>query len=92
MYVCIYIKIRHSQSCVGLKVRFFKKFKYIFIQVHQANLEKLRSDIVEILDDKTFSIPKFYLRTGGEKGFRFQASLRTSYDKFTVDIPNENNR
>ena len=82
----------YSQSYEGLKVRLFLNLNAFFLQVHQANLEKLRSDIVEILDDKTFSIPKFFLRTGGEKGFRFQASLRTSYDKFTVDIPNENNR
>ena len=63
-----------------------------FPQVHQANLEKLRSDPVQILDDKTFYIPHFYLYTGGEKGYRFQASLRIQPEKFSVDIPNENNR
>ena len=63
-----------------------------FPQEQRASLEKLRSDQVQLLDDKTFYIPQFYLDVGGERGFRFQASLRTSPDKFTVDIPNENNR
>ena len=63
-----------------------------FPQVHQANLEKLRSDPVQILDDKTFYIPHFFLYTGGDKGYRFQASLRMHPEKFSVDIPNENNR
>ena len=34
----------------------------------------LRSDIVQILDEKTFYIPNFYLFVGGEKGFRFQVT------------------
>ena len=63
-----------------------------FPQLHQASLEKLRSDPIQILDDRSFLIPAFYLYTGGEKGYRFQASLRASPDKFNVDIPNENNR
>ena len=63
-----------------------------FPQKHQASLEKLRSDQVQILDDRTFYIPQFYLYVGGERGYRFQASLRASPDKFSVDIPNENNR
>lgn len=63
-----------------------------FPQLHQASLEKLRSDPIQILDDRSFLIPAFYLYTGGDKGYRFQASLRASPDKFNVDIPNENNR
>jgi len=63
-----------------------------FPKVYQTNLHELRSDAVQILDEKTFYIPNFYLFVGGEKGFRFQASPRTTPDKFTVDIPNENNR
>ena len=63
-----------------------------FPQEHQASLEKLRSDQVQILDDRTFYIPQFYLYVGGERGYRFQASLRASPDKFSVEIPNENNR
>lgn len=63
-----------------------------FPQEQQASLEKLRSDQVQLLDDKTFYIPQFYLDVGGERGYRFQASLRTSPNTFSVDIPNENNR
>ena len=63
-----------------------------FPQLHQASLEKLRSDPIQILDDRSFLIPAFYLYTGGDKGYRFQASLRATPDKFNVDIPNENNR
>ena len=46
----------------------------------------------QILDDKTLYIPGLHLRTGGDRGYRFQASTRDSPDKFSVDIPNENNR
>ena len=31
-----------------------------------------RSDLVQILDQKTFYIPNFHLFVGGERGFRFQ--------------------
>ena len=62
-----------------------------FPQVQGANIEILRSDEIEILDDKTFLIPKLFLHTGGDKGYKFQARLRTS-DNVNVDIPNENNR
>ena len=47
---------------------------------------------MQILDDKTLYIPGLHLRTGGDRGYRFQASTRDSPDKFSVDIPNENNR
>ena len=57
-----------------------------------ANIDKLNSDTVQILDDKTFYIPDFYLHTGGSKGYKFQACLGPCDNKFTVDIPNENNR
>jgi len=63
-----------------------------FPKVYQTNLYELRSDAVQILDEKTFYIPNFYLFVEGEKGYRFQASSRNAPDKFTIDIPNENNR
>jgi len=63
-----------------------------FPKVYETDLHVLRSDLVQILDQKTFYIPNFHLFVGGERGFRFQASLRSQPNKFTVDIPNENNR
>ena len=34
-----------------------------------------RSDLVQILDQKTFYIPNFHLFVGGERGFRFQVHI-----------------
>ena len=39
------------------------------------NLNNSRSDLVQILDQKTFYIPNFHLFVGGERGFRFQVII-----------------
>ena len=38
-----------------------------------------RSDLVQILDQKTFYIPNFHLFVGGERGFRFQVHIYAIY-------------
>lgn len=63
-----------------------------FPKVHATDLHTLRSDVIQILDKKTFYIPNFHLFVAGQRGYRFQASRREQPDKFNIDIPNENNR
>ena len=56
------------------KKREFKKWYFLMSWKH------CRSDMVQILDQKTFYIPNFHLFVGGERGFRFQVHKYAIYE------------
>ena len=52
-----------------------------------------RSDLVQILDQKTFYIPNFHLFVGGERGFRFQVSAnRQVKERHKIEVSSAQNR